>query len=117
MSSRSLDLVRIDPVVGAGAVYRARWFSDADGDTPADPTTVTFRVQLPSDGSDDEDYIYLTDSEVTKASTGVYEFRYASSEAGLVNFQAIATGTVADTIEWSVRFRSSAFDATPGAGS
>ena len=44
-------------------------FQDADG-TAFDPDVVTFWVTVP--GSDPEDYIYLTDDEVTRIDTGDY---------------------------------------------
>lgn len=114
MSSQIVDVTRIEPVAGTGVVFVARWFSDADSLTPADPTGVTFRVQLPSAGSNDAAYVYGTDPEVVKNGVGVYEFRYASPEAGLVSFRAQATGAVVDSIEWTIRYRPTAFDATPG---
>jgi len=114
MTSQIVDVTRIEPVVGTGIVFVARWFSDADSLTPADPTGVTFRVQLPSVAPNDAAYVYGVDSEVVKNGVGVYEFRYAASEAGLVAFRAEATGAVVDSVEWTVHFRPTVFDATAG---
>ncbi len=117
MSSRRRAVNEVEYVVGQELVYVARWFSDADGETPADPTTITFRVQLPTDSGDDADFVYGTDSEVTRVSTGVYEFRYASAVPGVVWFRAEAAGAVVDAMEWSVKYRRSRFDDVPGVGS
>lgn len=43
-----------------------------DGTTVTDPTTVTFRLVDPAGTS--TDYVYGTDAQVTRSSTGVYVF-------------------------------------------
>lgn len=111
-----IQLNNLELVAGTGIIVVMRYFSDSDRLIPADPTAVKWRVQLPSDGTDDAVFVSGTDSEATKLSTGVYEFRYASAESGLVKFRAEATGAIVDAKELTIRYRPSAFDATAGPG-
>lgn len=116
MSSRVVPLNPIDLVVGTGIIFVAKWYSDAAGTVLADPTTITFRVQLPSDTTDDVAYVFGTASEVTKVAVGHYEFRYAAQESGDVDYRAVAEGAIEDAKEWRIRYRATRFDATPGPG-
>lgn len=77
-------------------------FTD-DGD-PADPTTVTFTIELP-DGSS-VDYVFGTDPEVTNPNdpesspaspTGYYELAYLPPIAGTYQYKVTGTGQVAAT--------------------
>lgn len=62
-----------------------------------DPTTVTFKIQTPSLG--DTTFIYLSNSEVTKVSTGVYRFLYVLTEPGHYFVRAEGTGACQAAIE------------------
>jgi hypothetical protein len=56
-----------------------------------DPDTVTFKTHSPS--GDDATYVYGTDSEVQKASTGNYTADIVPTEAGRWRFRWKTTGT------------------------
>ena len=116
MSSRPVVINPIEMVVGRGVILVAHFFSDKLGDTPANPTTVTWRVQRVSDGSDDISFVSGVANEATTPETGVFEFRYASDESGIVKYRCEGTGAIEDAMEWQIRYRASAFDSTPGAG-
>jgi hypothetical protein len=65
-------------------------FTDSDG-TAIDPDTVTFSIFSPSGG--ETAYVYGTDDEVQKASTGNYTADVVPDEAGRWHFRWKTTGT------------------------
>jgi hypothetical protein len=66
-------------------------FTDDDGNAQ-DPTTVTFAFLAPSASSATE-YVYGTDAEVVKESTGVYYVNLGVTEAGTWRWRFYSTGT------------------------
>lgn len=66
-------------------------FTDADY-TDIDPTTVTLKVFTP-DGSLKWTYVYNTDDELEKDSTGDYHAEITPDEPGRWTYHWIATGT------------------------
>lgn len=78
--------------IGQQSVATATFRNDAG--TLADPSTVTFLFR--TSAGVETDYVYGTDSEVTKTSTGVYEFTaptYASTGPHYIRVKS--TGLVA----------------------
>ena len=65
-------------------------FTDSSG-TAVDPDTVTFKTFSPSRTS--ASYVYGTDSEVQKASTGNYTADITPDQAGRWSFRWETTGT------------------------
>lgn len=65
-------------------------FKDEDG-ALSDPTVVRLKVLAP-DGTQNT-YVYLTDSEVTKASTGVYHGAILLNAGGQWEYQWESDGT------------------------
>lgn len=63
-----------------------------DSDVATDPTTITFRVRTPAGTT--TSYVYGTDAEVTKTSTGIYKFTKTVDAAGVWAVRAVGTGTV-----------------------
>lgn len=67
------------------------------GTTPADPTTVTFRVRLPDDTL--QTFVYGVDMNVTKLSTGIYELAYGiPPQPGEYYYDCVGTGAVEATL-------------------
>jgi hypothetical protein len=60
-------------------------------DALVDPTTVTFETYSPS--GTDTDYVYGTDSEVTKSSTGIYVAAVTPDEYGRWHYRWSSTGS------------------------
>jgi hypothetical protein len=56
------------------------------------PTTVTFTVQAPS--GVETSYVYGTDSEVTRSSTGIYRMTLQLNTSGEWYCRVVGTGTV-----------------------
>jgi hypothetical protein len=73
------------PVLLSGAFYNV-------SGTFVDPTTVTVKIRL-SGGAVDT-YVYVTDPEVVKTSTGCYYILYTPAFAGQYYFQWSGTGTL-----------------------
>ena len=67
--------------------------------TATDPTTVTFKIREP-DGTITT-YIYGTDAEVVKSSTGVFYVEWILAQGGLTLYAFIGTGTVTARYEGS----------------
>lgn len=61
-------------------------------DVATDPTAVTFKIKDPS--SNITTYVYGTDAEVVKASTGNYYVDYDVDEVGVWYFKWRGTGAV-----------------------
>ncbi len=66
-------------------------FKNSTG-TPTDPTTITFKLLTP-DGMTTT-YVYATDAQLVKESTGVYHVDWSCTQAGLHVYGFIGTGTV-----------------------
>jgi len=60
-----------------------------------DPTTITLHIVDPSGNI--TTYIYETDAELVKDSTGQYHADYSLDEAGIWKYDWVATGTVQGT--------------------
>ena len=65
-------------------------FQDDDC-TLIDPTTVTFKTMSPS--GVEATYVYLTNTEVQKSSTGIYTATFTPNEGGRWYTRWITTGT------------------------
>lgn len=65
-------------------------FTDDDGDA-VDPTTVTFKTYDPC--GDITTYVYLTDSEITRASAGNYLADIQPEQPGRWRYRWQTTGT------------------------
>lgn len=63
----------------------------------ADPTTVTVKLSTPDAVT--HSYVYLTNGEVTKISTGVYRFLVVLVLPGHYFIRAEGTGTIQGSIE------------------
>lgn len=66
-------------------------FSDPDDDTVMDPAVVKLSVKDPSENV--ETFVYGTDVEVVKSSTGVYYLDIDADEAGTWYYRWWSTGT------------------------
>ena len=74
--------------IGDRVTVTAAFVNDADA--AVDPTTVTFHQQMP-DGTITS-YVYGTDAEVTKSSTGNYTFKRTATQAGTHVVRCVGTG-------------------------
>lgn len=74
------------PVLLSGAFYNV-------AGSFVDPTTVTFKVRL--SGGTTTTYVYGTDAQVVKTSTGCYYVLFTPSSAGTYYFQWKGTGALA----------------------
>lgn len=93
-------------VRGNEIVTRAEFrVPDEDG-TLTDPTTITFTVKLQDRDSTATAYVYGTDSEVTKASTGIYELSLTPGE-GTWHVHVQGTGSVQAADETSFQIEHS----------
>ena len=72
------------------------YFYDENG-VAADPTGVSFTALGPD--MTPTSYVYGTDAEVTKDSTGVYRLTVNLTEPGTWRFRAVGSGTVVVAIE------------------
>lgn len=64
---------------------------------PTDPTAVSFFIKSPGDSA--VEYVYGTDSEVVKESTGVYYMDVPLDESGRWDYRIVSTGTVVAAYE------------------
>ena len=67
--------------------------------TYVDPTTITLNIIAPSGAI--TTYVYGTDSELVKDSTGQYHADYLLDESGIWKYQFISTGTLPSMEEGS----------------
>jgi hypothetical protein len=79
-------------------------FTDIAG-AAADPTAVTFRMKEPDDTV--TVYVYLTDGELVKDSTGVYHVDWTLLQDGDHYWRMEGTGAVIAAAEGYVRVRNS----------
>lgn len=74
-----------------------------------DPTTLTFKIKAGPNGSVTT-YVYGTNAELVKSSTGVYYVAWPVATAGVVHYyQFVATGTAASASEGSFDVRATEF--------
>ena len=73
----------------------------------ADPTVVTVSIKAPS--GTETDYVYGTDAECVKDSTGAYHVDLTFAAAGVYHWRWVGTGAVVDAEEGFLRVRASAF--------
>lgn len=66
-------------------------------DVVTNPTTVTVKVEDPS--GNESSYVYGTDSEVVRDSTGVYHIDITTDEVGTWVVRWVGTGAVAQVDE------------------
>lgn len=92
--------------VNSAITWRAT-FKDSD-ENATDPTAVYFRTRNPA--GTEASYQYGVASEVTKDSTGVYDFTYAYEISGEWHVRAVGTGALAVTQETRFVVPSTAFD-------
>lgn len=71
------------------------------------PTAVTFYVIDPADA--ETDWIYGTDAQVTRPSTGTYKLEYQATAPGAYEVRAVGTGTVKAVVEGRFRITDSNF--------
>lgn len=99
----SVTLTNVD----IGDVTRcAVTFTNAAG-VATDPTTVTFRAQPPSGAA--ITYVYGTDNQLVKDSTGVYHVDLPMTQAYTWHVRFVGTGAVAAAVEGDVYVSQSAF--------
>lgn len=70
-------------------------FANTSG-TATDPDTITWTLRAPS--GVETDYVYGTDSEVTRSSAGVYVLAVALDQSGQWDVRARGTGAVEQTV-------------------
>ena len=75
----------------AGSPYRVGAHFEDDTDTDVDPTTITFTLLSPT--GVETAYVYGTDSNVVKVSTGDYYAEVTPTEGGRWRFAWLSTGT------------------------
>lgn len=75
-----------------GDAVRCRVEFKDTSDSFIDPTTVTFKLKLPSGST--TTYVYGTDAQLVKDSTGKYHVDVDISSAGIYYYRFIGTGTV-----------------------
>ncbi len=77
-------------------------FRDSNGDL-ADPTTVSLKFESPAGVI--TTYVFGTDAELTKVSTGVYRVDISASESGFYHLRWLSTGTgeASDKTSFKVR--------------
>lgn len=63
-----------------------------------DPTTITVYLRHPDQAG--ETFVYGTDGEVTKSSTGVYVFTYRVTKSGTYYGAFVGTGALESTGRW-----------------
>lgn len=93
-------------LVGQQSVFTAT-FRDDDGNI-VDPETVTFMWRR-SGSASEESFEYGTDDEVTKVSSGVYEFTAPPFTAGVGHHVRVKSTAPATAAESSVGVAKSAF--------
>lgn len=95
----------IQKEIGDGVILR--YTCTVDG-VATDPTTITARVQDP-DGTVTV-YVYLTNSELTKDSTGIFELAITLTKAGQWWIRFEGTGAcIATTPDYIISVRDSIF--------
>lgn len=72
-------------------VYVKGEFTDKDTGDPLDPTTISITVRSPSGVI--TTYLYLTDSEVVRDSTGIYHAAIDATESGMWYYRWWSTGS------------------------
>ena len=77
---------------GTGVKCRELFYTTPDKTTLADPTTITFRFRDP-DGNQTA-WVYGTDSELVRSSTGDYYAIVPTDESGVWDYEFEGTGTV-----------------------
>ena len=93
--------------VGTAVKCQMTFYSDEAQTTPADPTAITFRVKAPS-GTITE-YVYATDAELVKASTGVYYVLVTPTTDDIWTYAFEGTGAVVETKEKQFRATNTIF--------
>lgn len=64
-----------------------------------DPTAVTFAIVEPD--ATETEYVYGTDSEVTKQATGIYSFEAPPTQGGKHRGRAVGTGAVGAAVHFT----------------
>ena len=72
-------------------------FKNAAGSV-TDPTTITVYLRHPD--KTETSYVYLTNGEVTKSSTGVFLFTYRVTKGGTYYGAFVGTGTLESAGRW-----------------
>lgn len=76
--------------------------------TATDPTAVTFKIREPD--ATVTTYVYGTDAELVKSSTGVYYVDYTTAAEGIHAWRMVGTGTVIAAEEQQFTVRDSRFE-------
>lgn len=77
--------------INQGTTLRVAANFQNSADADIDPTTVTFKLFSPSAGT--TSYVYGTDAEISKDSTGDYYIDVTPTEAGRYVYRWVTTGT------------------------
>lgn len=86
-------------VFADGETIRARiTYKDPDTLAVVDPAAVSVSVRTPSGVL--TTYIYGTDNEVSKVSTGIYQVSIALSEVGTWKWKWVGTGTEKSAVDY-----------------
>ena len=81
-------------LVGQQSVFTARFIDEQTGE-PADPATIVFKFR-PAQNAPIQTFTYGAESEVTRVSEGVYEFRAPVYTVGAVaSVRVVSTGLAA----------------------
>ena len=83
--------------VGTAAKCQTTFYSDNAKTTPADPTTVKFRLTSPAGVI--TEYTYPTDAQLVKSGTGVYYVNVTPTAGGVWTYTFRGTGAIVETPE------------------
>lgn len=86
---------------------KARFRNPDNADAYVDPTTVTFKFKNPAGTT--TTYVYGTDAQLVKESTGVYRVDVAANAAGTWHWRFESTGTGKAAEEGTFRVEATAF--------
>ena len=84
--------VALDGTTDIGDVVTVTALTKNSAGTLTNPTAITFYVKDPL--GEIADYIYGTDNEVARPSTGTFTFDYTPTLRGTYTVRVVATGTV-----------------------
>lgn len=87
------------------------FYADEAETTPADPTAVTFMMKVPRGPI--TTYVYLTDAQLVKVSTGVYRVMWdtngAADGVGVYTYYFHGTGAVVESKEKEFKTKKTIF--------
>jgi hypothetical protein len=93
--STSIEVYDLDDTLGASVTFGVRTDpNDASTSVPTDPTAVTFEILSPVTATKTT-YVYLTDVELVRVTTGVYTVDIVVDEPGRWWYRWEGTGVAA----------------------